>query len=913
MVIIIIGLIVLISFIIIETIIIVSDRKKLDKESMLFLDDYKKLFENDYIEKGTLEQFKNNNKEIYNHISKNKSNTFFHKKILVRLKEIIKKYNSFDKDIEEHNNTYYLNEKEKYKDLFIINGQQLDDDQINAIVSKEKNVLVAGSAGAGKTLTIVGKVLYLIKTKNIKPEDILLISYERKAATDMTDKISKLLGFELKSKTFHKLGLDIIKEYENKVPEVASNSLLHDILVDYIENKANDSHYLEQIIKYFAYYLNIPSDYNDFDTLGEKYEYDKYRDYETLKSKFIRNKVDIKDKVTLRQEQVKSFEELQIANYLFLHGINYQYESEYKLDVSDNKHKKYRPDFYLPEYDIYIEHFGVDKKGKTPWLSKEDEKKYLDELNWKRKVHKDNNTTLIESYSFYSSEGTLLKHLKDNLLDHNVMLKNVDFKEIFNVTYKKMGDKYFEQFINLCTSFIHLYKSNECSIEELEKIKPDNNHFYKRRREIFFNIIKPIIEEYNKVLKEKNMVDFDDMILKSKDYILNNNKYKYKYIIVDEYQDISSSRYKLLKAILDTTGASLFAVGDDFQSIFRFDGSDVFYFENFSNYYDNATIKVIRNTYRNSQELITLAGNFIMKNPDQVKKSLLSSKYKLNPLYFIMYDENPFKMLAKTIDSIIKNEGIDKNILLLGRINDDFKIIEESGLFDIKNNRIIYKKYPNVIINFMTVHRSKGLEADNVIILNFENSLMGFPNKISEDPLLKLVLKNKEGFRYAEERRLFYVAITRTKNRTFILTRKNRPSEFFKEFEGQKDVKIIDETENTESIICPNCKTGRLVVRKNESLGSYFLGCSNYPMCNYTTSDTTALNKQITCPKCGGFLVETVGVGYVYLRCSNSPRCDYTRDEPCPLCNEALKKELGAKGDYIVCSNYPKCKYRRKI
>jgi len=262
-VIIIIGLIVLISFIIIETIIIISDRKKLDKESMLFLDDYKKLFENDYIEKGTLEQFKNNNKEIYNHISKNKSNTFFHKKILVRLKEVIKKYNSLDKDIEEHNNTYYLNEKEKYKDLFIINGQQLDDDQINAIVSKEKNVLVAGSAGAGKTLTIVGKVLYLIKTKNIKPEDILLISYERKAATDMTDKISKLLGFELKSKTFHKLGLDIIKEYENKVPEVASDSLLHDILVNYFENKANDSLYLEQIIKYFAYYLNIPSDYNE--------------------------------------------------------------------------------------------------------------------------------------------------------------------------------------------------------------------------------------------------------------------------------------------------------------------------------------------------------------------------------------------------------------------------------------------------------------------------------------------------------------------------------------------------------------------------------------------------------------------------------------------------------------------------
>ena len=193
------------------------------------------------------------------------------------------------------------------------------------------------------------------------------------------------------------------------------------------------------------------------------------------------------------------------------------------------------------------------------------------------------------------------------------------------------------------------------------------------------------------------------------------------------------------------------------------------------------------------------------------------------------------------------------------------------------DDAVEYVESPNTPISFLTVHKAKGLEADNVVLLNFRNSTLGFPNKISDDPLLELVLTAAEDFDYAEERRLFYVALTRTKNRVYILTDEYRPSEFFGEFEPSTSVYILrSATKSEEQILCPRCKTGYLLARKNESMNRFFVGCSNYPRCDYTLPDFTILTTNKRCPECGGFLTLRRGRYGRFYGCTNYPICRHT-------------------------------------
>ena len=401
---------------------------------------------------------------------------------------------------------------------------------------------------------------------------------------------------------------------------------------------------------------------------------------------------------------------------------------------------------------------------------------------------------------------------------------------------------------------------------------------------MFLDIIKVILTEYQNYLTSNNSIDFSDMINIAAERIETGCEITpYKYVIVDEYQDISKSRFNFLKAIVDKTNAKLFCVGDDWQAIYRFAGSDVSLFTDFAKYFGYTKILKIEKTYRNSQNLIDEASHFVLQNPLQLKKVLRSDKKLDYPLVFWGYDDEPYKALEQSINKIISEFGINSSILILGRTNHDKDILKKSGLFKFTiNNRkevIDYIKCPEVQIDFLSVHKSKGLEADNVILLNFKNDKLGFPNQIADDDVLNLVLTNAEKFKFAEERRLFYVAITRTKNRTFVLTDNKTPSPFFKEFKESDSVcfvniKKIDQKKQTN---CPLCKTGSLY--KVEHDGKYFVGCSNFPKCHYTLKDATILLNPKKCPTCGGFLIKRKGKNHHwFIGCTNYPYCDYTEE-----------------------------------
>ena len=546
----------------------------------------------------------------------------------------------------------------------------------------------------------------------------------------------------------------------------------------------------------------------------------------------------------------------------------------------------YCPDFYLTDYDIYLEHFGVNEHNRAPWLTPINEQKYVDEMQLKRQTHQQYNTKLIETYSYFNRNKKLLEKLEEILKAEQVTLKPRDVKEIYSKVTNN-DQNLGEEIIRLIESFINLSKSRRLSIQDLEQIFTNKNNavndFMYERQSMFFDFALPILEKYNNTLKERNELDFNDMINLATDLIVKNRPhYNYSHIIVDEYQDISFSRFNLIKEIRDLCNARLICVGDDWQSIYRFAGSDISLFSNFGKYVGEYEQLLIEQTYRNSRSVIDISTNYILKNPLQLQKKPKSQKENLpNPLRFVKYIEGELKnVLINEISALVKKYG-NKSILVLGRHSFDIhEVIRLNSGSDIKyfesSGKLEIKGFEEVDIKFLTVHKSKGTEADNVIILKMENDLLGFPNKMSDDPIISLLLSENEEYKFAEERRLFYVALTRTKNEVILLS-PTEASLFVEELLIDNNFVMTSNGESLKTTSCPYCNTGKLVIRKNTLNKSQFLGCSHYPLCNQTFKNIEILNNSILCTACqSGYMVNKTGKYGNFLGCTCYPKCKNT-------------------------------------
>lgn len=366
---------------------------------------------------------------------------------------------------------------------------------------------------------------------------------------------------------------------------------------------------------------------------------------------------------------------------------------------------------------------------------------------------------------------------KNNIFNIDVMTFHKLSLSILNNQFKIIEADYLEYIINelmydydnnakkLVMTIINLYKAQNLDYRVFYKIP-------KKYKEITLLVLRILIE-YENEKKAIEAIDFDDMInLATKKAKTN----PYKYIIIDEYQDSSLIRVNLIKKLIKLNNAKLLVVGDDWQSIYRFSGCDINIFLNFRKYFKKIkTLKII-NTYRNSQELINVASNFVMKNPFQIRKKLVSFKNNKKPLKIFYYKNNKTEALIKLINKIDSN----KEILILGRNNFDIKqYLNDKLIFN--KEKIILKNNPEYKIKYLTVHKSKGLESDEVIIINLSNELYGFPSQIKDAKILKHFQTSKVTYKNDEERRLFYVALTRTKNNTYLLVNKKNPSIFVKE------------------------------------------------------------------------------------------------------------------------------------
>lgn len=337
--------------------------------------------------------------------------------------------------------------------------------------------------------------------------------------------------------------------------------------------------------------------------------------------------------------------------------------------------------------------------------------------------------------------------------------------------YLKRVDVYDD--MSLSTYFYQIIKqvkANNISINDL------NINQFTKIEQITIYCIKNIIEYYNQTLSVNNFIDFDELIIEATKYI-NDGLYtsNYKYILVDEYQDISIVRLDFLKSLIKNNNAILTAVGDDFQSIYGFNGSNINLFYNFQKHFKNSKVFYIKTTYRCPKKIIKKAGEFIMKNPYQIKKEIISKskiKGKIIKIRSTSYKRDLIRLIKKY-------RKTNFSVLILSRNGFDINFYKKKKN-NIENSYIVYKNETIKNIRFLTIHKSKGLEADIVIVLNMAGGYNGFPGK-TNTKLINKILSYKEEYKDAEERRLFYVALTRAKIKIYLIIDKKGPSDFISE------------------------------------------------------------------------------------------------------------------------------------
>ncbi len=767
--------------------------------------------------------------------------------------------------------SYRVNHNEEFIDSELINKSDffetaaaypLDEQQRRAVVADEDNNLVIAGAGSGKTMTIVAKIKYLIEVLGIPADMILPISFTRKSAEEMQERIN-IKG--ISPSTFHKFGLTVLQSVEHRKPKIFDEAKGNELFRSFMEELSKDPNYLTILNDFLINYVKIPKSQFEFESLGDYIQYMKDQNFTTYKR--FKMKHLFKGKETFKNEAVKSIEECIIANFLIFNQVEYDYEKQYELPYAQfGRKKSYKPDFtiYTPAGAIYLEHLGMDREGNVPAFfagPKETHyqatRRYNQLLEWKKRVHAQNGTELIESYSYEFYEGNLLNNLAKNLSDAGVELNPMSPEEIWDVI-QKSGKDQIDGFLELCKTFLALLKSNSYTIEDARRFneESDDNEFMQQRSDLFIDLFEPFFEKYESHLKDNDEIDFNDMITRATKYIEKGDYYcPLSYVIVDEFQDLSIGRYRILHAIrVQNPDVKFYCVGDDWQSIYRFAGSDITLFSEFEKHFGYTYTSRIETTYRFNDPLISLSSEFILKNPHQLQKSLRAPQDKDDTTYKIFEsdsqnDDDTDALISAINDLLGRGLTPDGKVYIIGRYNFDIKRIrnrDKTVSVNFSNGLIRYTipdgKFSGKAIEmyFITAHKAKGLEADYTIIINCNSGKYGFPSGKADDPILNLLLSSADQFENGEERRLFYVAITRTKKHVSMITSKYRKSKFIRE--------IQDETEDN-SLRCPICLNGELVKRSGP--GFLFYGCTNWAYgCRYTTSTppVTEIDKGASIP-----------------------------------------------------------------
>ncbi len=740
----------------------------------------------------------------------------------------------------------------------------LTDEQAEAIATGEDVTLVLAGAGTGKTATIVGKVAHLVRNEGVDPDQVLVLAYNRRAAEEIRERLPwDLSGAQVS--TFHAFGRSIIAK-SGRAPSVSKLA----------GDRRAFTREIETILQEILTDPGQPADVTNF-LLYHHRPYRSAFDFKTVAvyEEWVRT-VELR---TLNGELVKSFEELVIANFLAEHGIRYEYEHDYPVDTATGSHRQYQPDFYLPDHRIYIEHFALNEQMRPPghW------KGYAEGVIWKRSIHQQYGTTLVETYSWQYRKGVLLNGLRGELEDRGVRLHPIPRQRLLGELVRQLVS----WLSQLLSTFLNHVKTSGLTSDQLRKRARQRQDHLRCRS--FLGLFDVVSERYERLLADEQAVDFHDLINRAVIQLRQGLETPgFRHVLVDEFQDISRGRMALLQALAQFNVA-WFLVGDDWQSIYRFAGSDVGLVRNCRTYLGHTKEQTLSQTFRFGHRILGPSTAFVQRNPEQTQRPLRSSRRGGDIGISVVVEADSSRGVQRALEHIeTLGGGERRTVLVLGRYGFSREVLPP------------LRPYRSLKVRFSTVHSAKGEEADYVVVVDLKDDRMGFPCRLEDDPLLDLVLPplHGEAFPFAEERRLFYVAMTRARFGTYLITDPVRPSTFVTE--------LLRESEDLSQLghlapNCARCRSGRLI----PSQTGRNLRCANHPTCDYLA------------PRCN-----SCNTGYsLVMGKSGRPKCSNTscghRPRACPQCRiGVLVEKKGRYGRFRGCSRYwaePSCKHTEKI
>jgi DNA helicase-4 len=773
-------------------------------------------------------------------------------------------------------------DKNRFRELVDIPAEiTLSEEQVIAATSHAKETLVVAGAGSGKTFVLVGRAKYLVGSARTTEDKILMLAYNKDAAEELSRR-TKASGIAVTASTFHAFGGRVINGPDVSTAvafgsDGAVKKFLETQLRDGLDREAKIG-----LAKYFSQELVPYRDFEEFESLNEYAAY--------VRATIPR---------TLMDEQVKSHGEWLIANFLFSNSIDYTYETLYEEGKSAKD--RHKPDFSIWQQGkapIWIEYFGTDRSNSVaPGISKQG---YLDGIKWKKEVHARNSTTLIELYYYDLKEGTLLTKLEAALKKNGIKLKPKSADEILEQA-NKIG--YDSRFLKVCEQFLGHVRANRLSAPELVQLAN-----VQERDKAFIRVFNQFLSAYENELSRLKLPDYAELIHGAADAISNSeNEFTFTHVLVDEFQDISSDRNRLIESMkLANPKLEVTCVGDDWQSIYRFSGSDV------SIMREASKPKMIRKrvdltaTYRLPQVIADISRIFVLKNPLQLEKNVYSKSDLNVPGKVVTHWDMEQKENQQNLLRVIERIGDDskdpsKSIRILARyVNNlpgDFPLNTKKHLESA--TKFVEQNWDGPV-DVSSIHAAKGLEADYVVVMDMVQDFRGFPSTIEDDPVMRLVMPEKDLHQHGEERRLFYVALTRARRETHLISPISAPSLFTLEMlkDGLGVHVGLDNSSNRE---CPSCKCGRILVSNNGG-GSY---CSNIPLCDFISP---------LCLKCQKPMTYTGGKERY--RCEKHPAELHKQCFECAwgvlVPRKYLSKRTGMEEVFFSCHTWPKTRCKGK-
>lgn len=693
-------------------------------------------------------------------------------------------------NITNFNTEFVERRKKDYDYLFKSVPFPLDDNQKNAVIKDDKHNLIVAGAGSGKTEVLTTRIAYLIERKpdTIEPDRILALAFQKNARLEMEERLKERFGLEVNIKTFHALGYEILRLADERFVLFGGdnyNEKSRRLVSNLFKEAMMDSEFQNEVINYLKSRDNgYIEEKKEFVSEKEKEEF--YRYMRSLRWR------------TLDNTEVKSVAERDIMNFFLTHKLNDKYiKILYEEPIpwakyidDDGRASIPKPDFYFPEFDIWLEHWSVDENNHVPDYF-EDESHYLQTMEIKKNRFEENNKTLIETKNAdYYQNPDFLKVLKERILEalrkkypeEDFIFSPIEHKELVDKVWEMCNvsmDSVAENIMN----FIKISKTYGYTPEDVEeRLETDK---WSPMQKIFGRIACKIYRDYEDSLKSESSIDFQDMInLCIKTLQKNPKLFKdtLDHILIDEYQDISQQRYKLVKVLMDRNqNCKLSCVGDDWQSIMGFAGSNLNYFVNFGDYFDHEERTDLTINYRSLQTIVNAGADVIKNNKcKQLDKDTIAQNDKEKPIkvyssthqsdFFTKYYEQIAEHCMTNIDILLDNGYKPEDIMILTRIYQNPQLKEKLGNYTRRHK-----------IRFHSVHKVKGLQSKVVFLLDVTRGLYGFPCELQDSILFEPAKEEKIVNKYDEERRLFYVALTRAKEDLIIYTQKCAESKFIDE------------------------------------------------------------------------------------------------------------------------------------